>query len=95
MITGPLELAKNSRPRWVFSFIFHTGYSERWLLAFLLRKKLRVAVPERNAQKASFEAFSEKQTEHIAEWKLMIENWESDQSQPTHMRSPNQVRVAM
>jgi hypothetical protein len=47
-----------------------------------------VAVPERNAQKAAFEAFSEKQIEHVAGWKLMVEKWESDQSQPNPYEIP-------
>jgi hypothetical protein len=47
-----------------------------------------VAVPERNAQKAAFEAFSKKQTKHITEWKLMVEKWESDQLEPNPYEIP-------
>lgn len=61
----------------------------QWLgLAFLLRKRLRAAIPESVAQKEAFDVFSEKQSAHVLEWKEMVLAWEADQSQPNPYEIP-------
>lgn len=42
-----------------------------------LKKKLINSIPERNSQIESFNAFSSKQSEHVAGWTKMIKDWEA------------------
>jgi hypothetical protein len=42
-----------------------------------LKKKLINAIPERNAQIESFDAFTSKQPEHVDGWLTMIKDYEA------------------
>jgi hypothetical protein len=51
-------------------------FADHQALGVALKKKLIHAIPERNAQTESFEAFSSKQVDHVEGWLKMIGDWE-------------------
>ncbi|KAJ7683625.1 hypothetical protein B0H14DRAFT_3535080 [Mycena olivaceomarginata] len=59
-------------------------------LGDLLKKRLLWAIPERNVQRDSLSTFTENQGEHVAGWKLMVEEFKKDQEKPLDARTkPN------
>jgi hypothetical protein len=51
-------------------------------LGDLLKKRLLRAIPERNVQRDSLATFTKNQGEHVAGWRVMVEEFEKDQENP-------------
>ncbi|KAJ7820776.1 hypothetical protein B0H14DRAFT_2599756 [Mycena olivaceomarginata] len=68
----------------------HWNWQKLVGLGGLLKKRLLRAIPERNLQRDSLATFTENQAEHVARWKVMVEEFEKDQENPLDARTkPN------
>ncbi|KAJ7846838.1 hypothetical protein B0H14DRAFT_2583881 [Mycena olivaceomarginata] len=88
--TSTREMGPGSRHDTLNDHWGHWNWQKLVGLGDLLKKQLIRAIPERNTQRDSLATFTENQAEHVAGWKVMVEEFEMDQEMPLDARTkPN------
>jgi hypothetical protein len=86
--TSTREMGPGARHDTLDDHWSHWNWQKLIGLGALIKKRYLAAVTERNKQKASFEAFTANQIQHVADWKADVEAFEADLSKPNPYAIP-------
>ncbi|KAJ7481074.1 hypothetical protein B0H11DRAFT_1724414, partial [Mycena galericulata] len=86
--TSTREMGPGSRHDTLDDHWGHWNWQKLVGLGALLKKRLLIAIPERNYQRDSLATFTANQAEHVPLWKAAVEEFEVDNTKPNPYEIP-------